>query len=85
MMYSKREKLIEIVNSEKMDIELAINILINSVGNNYDKFSKIDKWLIGRSLKTFQWYYDNEKDIVIKFDKKSKSSDCDDISNRTTE
>ena len=85
MMYSKREKLIEIVNSEKMDIELAINILINSVGNNYDKFSKIDKWLIGRSLQTFQWYYDNEKDIVIKFDKKSKSSDCDDISNRTTE
>lgn len=68
-MFNRQDKIKEIASSEKMDVELALNILINAVGKNYKDFSKIDKWIIGKSLETFQWYYDNSTDITIKFDK----------------
>ena len=59
----------EIVNSERIDIETSMNILINAVQNKYDEFSDIDKYLIGKSLSTFLSHYKSKEDIVIKFKK----------------
>jgi hypothetical protein len=59
----------EIVNSERIDIETSMNILINAVQEKYDEFSDIDKYLIGKSLSTFLSYYESKEDIVIKFNK----------------
>jgi hypothetical protein len=59
----------EIVNSERIDIETSLNILINAVQNKYDEFSDIDKYLIGKSLSTFLSHYKSKEDIVIKFKK----------------
>ena len=47
------ERLDDIINSEIMDIETSMNILINAVQSKYDEFSDIDKYLIGKSLSTF--------------------------------
>jgi len=62
-------RLEKIINSERMDIETAMNILINAVQDKYDEFSDIDKYLIGKSLSTFLSYYESEEDIIIKFKK----------------
>ena len=59
----------EIVNSERIDIETSMNILINAVQDKYEEFSDIDKYLIGKSLSTFLSYYKSKEDIVIKFKK----------------
>lgn len=58
-----------IINSERIDIELSLNILINAVQSKYDEFNDIDKYLIGKSLSTFLSYYKSKEDIVIKFNK----------------
>ena len=63
------ERLYDIINSEIMDIETSMNILINAVQSKYDEFSDIDKYLIGKSLSTFLSYYKSKEDIVIKFKK----------------
>lgn len=68
-MFSKRDKIREIASSEKIDIDLALNILINAACKNYNKLSNLDKWLLGKSLETFQWHYNNKVDITLKFDK----------------
>ena len=62
-------KLEEIINSERMDVETSMNILINAVQDKYDEFSDVDKYLIGKSLSTFLSYYESKEDIVIKFNK----------------
>jgi hypothetical protein len=62
-------RLEKIINSERMDIETAMNILINAVQDKYDEFSDLDKYLIGKSLSTFLSYYESEEDIIIKFKK----------------
>jgi hypothetical protein len=62
-------KMDEIIDSERIDIETALNILINAVQEKYDKFSDIDKYLIGKSLSTFRSYYESKEDIIIKFNK----------------
>ena len=59
----------EIVNSERMDIETSMNILINAIQNKYDEFSDFDNYLIGKSLSTFLSYYESKEDIIIKFNK----------------
>ena len=58
-----------IINSERIDIELSLNILINAVQSKYDEFNDIDKYFIGKSLSTFLSYYKSKEDIVIKFNK----------------
>jgi hypothetical protein len=58
-----------IINSERIDIELSLNILINAVQSKYDEFNDMDKYLIGKSLSTFLSYYKSKEDIVIKFNK----------------
>ena len=63
------DKLENIIVSERMDIETALNVLINSVQSKYDEFSYIDKYLIGKSLSTFLSYYESKEDIIIKFKK----------------
>ena len=63
------ERLDDIINSEIIDIETSMNILINAVQEKYDEFSDIDKYLIGKSLSTFLSYYESKEDIVIKFNK----------------
>jgi len=68
-MYDQNEKLKEIINSDKLDMSLTMNILINAVRTNWDKFSKLDKFLIGKALQTIQFYADRKEDIVIKFKK----------------
>jgi hypothetical protein len=62
-------KLEEIINSERMDVETSMNILINAVQDKYDEFSDVDKYLIGKSLSTFLSYYESKEDIIIKFNK----------------
>lgn len=62
-------KIDEIVNSERLDIETAMNILINAVQDKYDEFSDTDKYLIGKSLSTLLSYYESKEDIIIKFNK----------------
>jgi hypothetical protein len=62
-------KLEEIINSERMDIETSMNILINAVQDKYDEFSDVDKYLIGKSLSTFLSFYESKEDIIIKFNK----------------
>lgn len=68
-MYDSNEKFNEVINSEILDIHFALNILINAVGNNWEGFNKVDKYLIGKVLNTLKYYSDNEKDLVIKFSK----------------
>ena len=66
------EKLEKIINSDRMDVETAMNILINAVQDKYDEFSDLDKYLIGKSLSTFLSYYESKEDIIIKFNKKDE-------------
>ena len=68
-MYDQNEKLNEIIHQDKLDTTLTINILINAVKTNWDKFSKLDKFLIGKALQTIKHYADNKEDLVIKFKK----------------
>ena len=63
------EKLEKIINSDRMDVETAMNILINAVQDKYDEFIDLDKYLIGKSLSTFLSYYESKEDIIIKFNK----------------
>jgi len=63
------DRLENIINSDRMEIETAMNILINAVQEKYDEFSDIDKYLIGKSLSTFRSYYESKEDITIKFNK----------------
>ena len=57
----------KIINSERMEVETAINVLINAVQDKYEEFSDIDKYLIGKSLSTFLSYYESKEDLIIKF------------------
>jgi hypothetical protein len=59
----------KIINSERMEVETAINVLINAVQDKYEEFSDIDKYLIGKSLSTFLSYYESKEDLIIKFNK----------------
>lgn len=59
----------KIINSERMEVETAINVLINAVQDKYEEFSDIDKYLIGKSLSTFLSYYESKEDLIIKFKK----------------
>jgi hypothetical protein len=68
-MYDQNEKLKEIINSDKLDITLTMNILINAVKANWEKFNTVDKFLIGKSLQTIEYYFEKKEDIVIKFKK----------------
>jgi hypothetical protein len=63
------DRLENIINSDRMEIETAMNILINAVQEKYDEFSDLDKYLIGKSLSTFRSYYESKEDITIKFNK----------------
>ena len=63
------DKLNDIIDSERLEIETALNILINAVKNNYVSFNDLDKFLIGKSLQTFLDYYERKEDIVIRFNK----------------
>jgi hypothetical protein len=64
----RKEEISNIVNSEKLDIRTAMNILINAVQVSYDKehFNDLDRYLIAKSLTTFKDLADNQEDIVIK-------------------
>ena len=42
-MYDQNQKLKEIINSEKIDMGLAMNILFNAISANWENFNKIDK------------------------------------------
>jgi hypothetical protein len=68
-MYDQNEKLKEIINSDKLDITITMNILINAVKNNWDKFNTVDRFLISKALQTIEYYSDRKEDIVIKFKK----------------
>lgn len=68
-MFNEKQKLQEIINSDTIDIQLALNILINSVSVNYNNFSKIDQYLISKSLECIKNHYDNKQDFCIKFEK----------------
>ena len=48
-MYDQNEKLKEIINSDKLDITITMNILINAVKNNWDKFNTVDRFLISKA------------------------------------
>lgn len=63
------DRLENIIKSDRMEIETAMNILINAVQEKYDEFSDLDKYLIGKSLSTFLSYYELKEDITIKFNK----------------
>ena len=65
----KKEEISNIINSEKLDIRTAMNILINAIQVSYDKehFNDFDRYLINKSLTTFKHYADSKEDIVIKF------------------
>jgi hypothetical protein len=62
-------KINDAIESERLDLSTSINILINAVQANYDRFSDLDKFLISKSLSTFKSYADSKEDIVIKFSK----------------
>ena len=68
-MYDQNQKLKEIINSDKLDITITMNILINAVKSNWDKFNTVDIFLISKALQTIQSYSDRKEDIVIKFKK----------------
>lgn len=68
-MYDQNEKLKEIINSDKLDITITMNILINAVKNNWDKFNTVDRFLISKALQTIEFYFEKKEDIVIKFKK----------------
>lgn len=70
-MYDHDEKLLEILNSEKIDIRLAMNILFNAVSVNWNHFNKVDKFLIGKAFETIQYHADKKEDIVISFNKEN--------------
>ena len=46
-----------------------MNILINAVKSNWNKFNTVDRFLISKALQTIQFYSDRKEDIVIKFKK----------------
>jgi hypothetical protein len=66
-MYDHDEKLNEIINFDKIDMGLAMNILFNSISVNWDNFNDVDKFLIGKAFQTIQYYADKKEDIVISF------------------
>lgn len=68
-MFDRNEKLKEIINSDRLENHFALNILINSVRINWNKFNKVDKFLIGKALQTIQSYADKKEDFTIKFKK----------------
>ena len=68
-MYDQNQKLKEIINSDKLDITITMNILINAVKSNWNKFNTVDRFLISKALQTIQSYSDRKEDIVIKFKK----------------
>ena len=68
-MYNQDEKLKEIVNSDRLDSTLTMNILINAAKSNWNNFNDVDRFLISKALQTIKYYADNKEDIVIKFKK----------------
>lgn len=71
-MFDQNEKFNEILYSDKLDTTLVMNILINAVRVNWNQFSKVDQFLIGKSLQTIQEYAGKGEDMIIKFDDKWK-------------
>ena len=69
-MYDKNEKLNEVINSERLEPEFAMNILINAVKANWNNFGKIDKFLLSKVLETIEIYAEKSEDFTIKFSKK---------------
>ena len=72
-MFDQNQKLKEIVNSDKLETHLSLNLLINAVKSNWDNYSKLDQYLIGRALQTIEWHSDNKQDFIIEFSKNQKS------------
>jgi hypothetical protein len=68
-MFDENEKIVEIINSEKIDTTHAFNILINAVRGKWDQYNKVDKFLIGKVLETIEWHAENKQDFVVKFKK----------------
>ena len=68
-MFDGNEKLIEIINSEKIDTTHALNILINAVKSKWDQYNKVDKYLLGKVLETIEWHAERKKDFVVKLKK----------------
>lgn len=58
----------EILESETISPNVAMNILINAVQVSYDKehFNDLDRYLIAKALTCFQDYVERNEDILIK-------------------
>lgn len=68
-MFDKDKKLQEIINSDKLDTTLLLNILINAAKSNSKDMNQIDRMLISKCLQTIEWYSVNKQDLTIKFSK----------------
>ena len=58
----------EILQSEEVEPNIALNILINAVQICYDNevFNELDKYLIAKAFDCFQKHVDRNEDMVIK-------------------
>ena len=63
----RKEEIDNIVNSEKLDIRTAMNILINAVQVSFDKphFNDLDRYLIGKALNCFKEKVDAGENFTI--------------------
>lgn len=68
-MFDSKEKLKEVIDSEKLEVTFALNLLINAALSNWSNLSKVDKYLLGKALETIKYYSDRKEDIVINFSK----------------
>ena len=68
-MFNQQDKLTEILQSDRLELTLSLNIIINAAKANWDSLSKLDQYLLGRALETLQSYSDKKEDIVIKLSK----------------
>ena len=68
-MYNQDEKLKEIVNSDRLDSTLSMNILINAAKSNWNNFNDVDRFLISKALQTIQHHAQNKEDFIVKFRK----------------
>lgn len=63
------EMLKNLIDSDKIEPTVALNILINAVQSVFDKedcFNELDKFLISKSLNCFKDYVDKGEDFIIK-------------------
>jgi hypothetical protein len=68
-MFDSKEKLKEVIDSDKLEVTFALNLLINAALSNWSNLSKVDKYLLGKALETIKYYSDRKEDIVINFSK----------------